>query len=88
MGVMGTPQMGMNMLPPQQFMFTPPPPNADPAFLAAHQQAMLVAKQAYQFAVAQQAMQAAGDEWERGSNVSAFAGPGGMNMGMGMQDMV
>lgn len=56
------------------------PPNADPRFLAAHQHAMMVAKQAYQMAVAQQAMAAANEEWERGSSVSAF---GGMGMGMG-----
>ncbi|KAH8094697.1 hypothetical protein BXZ70DRAFT_354120 [Cristinia sonorae] len=70
-------------------MFPPPPPNADPAFLVAHQQAMMVAKQAYQMAVAQQAMAQANEEWERGSNAtSAFGGGasvyGGMNMGMGM----
>ena len=83
MGGMSTPPtMGMNMMPPQQFMITPPPPSADPTFLAAHQQAMLIAKQAYQYAVAQQAMQAAGDEWERGSSVSGFNPGGGMGMGM------
>lgn len=85
MGGMATPQTpGMNMMPPQPFMFTPPPPNADAAFIAAHQQAMLIAKQAYQYAVAQQAMQAAGDEWERGSTASAFTPSSGMGLGMGM----
>ncbi|KAI0082132.1 hypothetical protein K474DRAFT_1703150 [Panus rudis PR-1116 ss-1] len=65
-------------------MFPTPPPNADPAFLAAHQHAMMVAKQAYQFAVAQQAMAQANEEWERGSNAtSVYGGPGFPNMGMG-----
>ncbi|GJE89642.1 hypothetical protein PsYK624_057460 [Phanerochaete sordida] len=63
------------------------PPNADPRFLAAHQHAMMVAKQAYQMAVAQQAMAAANEEWERGSSVSAFGGGMNMNMGMGMGGM-
>lgn len=66
------------MMGPSPFMM--PPPNADPRFLAAHQHAMMVAKQAYQMAVAQQALAAANEEWERGSSVSAF---GGMGMGMG-----
>ncbi len=70
------------MLNPQQFMY--PPGNTDPRFLAAHQQAMMVAKQAYQMAVAQQAMAAANEEWERGSNTSAF---GNMGLGMGMGGM-
>ncbi|PSS31008.1 hypothetical protein PHLCEN_2v2454 [Hermanssonia centrifuga] len=70
------------MLNPQQFMF--PQGNTDPRFLAAHQQAMMVAKQAYQMAVAQQAMAAANEEWERGSNTSAF---GNMGLGMGMGGM-
>lgn len=54
------------MLSPAQFMVPPP---ADPSFYAAHQQAMMFAKQAYQMAVAQQAMAAAAEEWERGSTV-------------------
>ncbi|EJC98789.1 uncharacterized protein FOMMEDRAFT_129141 [Fomitiporia mediterranea MF3/22] len=89
MGPMGTmPGMpGMNMgmgLNPSQFMVPTPPPGADTAFLAAHQHAMRIAKQAYQYAVAQQAMAAAADEWERGSSVSAFTAPGaGMGTGMG-----
>jgi hypothetical protein len=49
----------------------------DPGFLAAHQQAMMIAKQAYQYAVAQQAMAAAADEWERGSAISGFTTTGG-----------
>ncbi|KAF9069306.1 hypothetical protein BDP27DRAFT_1363435 [Rhodocollybia butyracea] len=60
------PQMPGQMLSPSQFMVPPP---ADPAFFAAHQQAMMFAKQAYQMAVAQQAMAAAADEWERGSTI-------------------
>lgn len=87
--------------PASPFGMVPQPPiNADPAFLAAHQQAMLIAKQTYQMAVAQQAMAAANDEWERGSNVTGFTRAGGgapssiygtpsvygmnMNMPMGM----
>lgn len=53
-------------------------------FLAAHQQAMLIAKQTYQMAVAQQALAAAGDEWERSSNAGGFGGGsqfGGSQMG-------
>ena len=47
---------------PSPFSMMPQPPvNADPAFLIAHQQAMLIAKQTYQMAVAQQAMAAAND---------------------------
>lgn len=80
----GAPGMGMG-LNPAQFMIPPAQAGADPAFLVAHQQAMHIAKQAYQYAVAQQAMAAAADEWERGSSVSAFTAPGGgVGMGMGM----
>lgn len=79
----GTPGMGMGMgMPQQQFLNPMAMQGADPVFLAAHQQAMLIAKQAYQVAVAQQAMAAAADEWERGSSVSAFASPSGLGMGM------
>lgn len=46
----------------------------DPNYMNAHQQAILFAKQAYQLAVAQQAMDAAGEEWERASNVNGPAG--------------
>lgn len=67
--------------------------NNDPNYMA-HQQAMLFAKQAYQLSVAQQAMEAAGDEWERASNVngpaggsvsgaSMLGGAGGLGGGMG-----
>jgi hypothetical protein len=63
----------------------------DPRVFAVHQQAMMIAKQTYQLAVAQQAMQDAADEWERGSAVSGWTGgrssastPNILNMGMGM----
>lgn len=79
-----------------QFMM--PPSAADPNFLMAHQQAMMYAKQAYQMAVARQALAAAGEEWERGSNASfgsslgmggmlpqpGFGGGGPAGFGMGM----
>ena len=83
-----------------QYMLPQAPP--DPTVIAAHQQAMMIAKQAYQMAVAQQAAAAAGDEWERGSAAGGFAGrsmfgggmpntpmpPYGMGMGgMGMGGM-
>lgn len=58
-----------NMLSPSQFMIPPP---SDPNLMAAHQQAMMVAKQAYQMAVAQHAMAAAAEEWERGSALGGF----------------
>ena len=63
----------------------------DPRVFAVHQQAMMIAKQTYQYAVAQQAMRDAGEEWERGSAVSGWTGgrssvstPNMLNMGMGM----
>jgi len=63
----------------------------DPRAFALHQQAMMIAKQTYQLAVAQQAMRDAGDEWERGSAVSGWTGgrssastPNMLNMGMGL----
>ncbi|KAG9019397.1 hypothetical protein FRB90_002907 [Tulasnella sp. 427] len=46
----------------------------DPNYMNAHQQALFYAKQAYQLTVAQQAMEAAGEEWERASNVNGPAG--------------
>lgn len=90
-------QPNPQMLSPAQFM----PQAPDPNFMAAHQQAMMYAKQAYQMAVAQQAMAAAGDEWERGSTVGGFGGGSvyggaspsvmgsayGMGMGMGGMGM-
>ena len=66
--MMGNPWMAQSNPMLQQFM-PPPVQSTDPQLLAAHQHAMMAAKQAYQFAVAQQAMQAAGDEWERGSTL-------------------
>lgn len=63
---------GGNMVHPPSPYLMPPP--ADPNFLAAHQHAMMYAKQAYQMAVAQQAMAAAGDEWERGSSIAGYGG--------------
>ena len=66
MGMMGM-GMGMGM----------DPSAMNPMMIAAHQQAMMIAKQTYQLAVAQQAMQDAADEWERGSSVSGWGGGGG-----------
>ncbi len=65
--------------------------NMDPALVHAHYQAMLFAKQAYQLTVAQQAMEAAGEEWERSSNmggpsgsvISGFGGSGSLLNGLG-----
>lgn len=67
-------QRTSQMLSPQQYMVPPPP---DPNLVAAHQQAMMYAKQAYQMAVAQQAMAAAADEWDRNSVIggSVYGGP-------------
>lgn len=62
---------GGNMVPPSPYLMPPP---ADPNFLAAHQHAMMYAKQAYQMAVARQAMAAAGDEWERSSSIGGYGG--------------
>ncbi|KAG6906381.1 hypothetical protein DXG01_014196 [Tephrocybe rancida] len=70
MGAWNMPNMPNPMMSPNMMS---PAMGADPGYIAAHQQAMLFAKQAYQMAVAQQAMAAAGDEWERGS---AYGGPG------------
>lgn len=64
------------MLTSPQLLGAPGMDPNNPAFAQAHQQAMLIAKQAYQFAVAQQAMKEAGDEWERGSSVSGWGGGG------------
>jgi len=85
--MMPSPQMFNPMMPngfgmPPGFSLPPVPqmPNMmmgmDPAVMAAHQQAMLMAKQAYQMAVAQQAIAAAGEEWERSSNVGGYSGTG------------
>lgn len=63
----------------------------DPRVLAVHHHAMMIAKQTYQFAVAQQAMRDAGEEWERGSSISGWNGgrssvgaPSMLGVGMGM----
>ncbi|KAG6334651.1 hypothetical protein ID866_4433 [Astraeus odoratus] len=61
---MGT---GMSSVVPPQF-------SSDPVYLAAHQRAMMFAKQAYQMAVAQHAIAMAGEEWERNSNVGFSSG--------------
>lgn len=87
-------QAAPQMLSPSQFMLPPP---ADPNYFVAHQQAMMIAKQAYQMAVAQQAMAAAAEEWERGSSIGGYGGgsvyggstaatlnPVAYGMGMGM----
>ena len=76
MGGMGMPNFGLPM--PQMPQIPPIPPMngaMGQGMMMAHQQAMLMAKQAYQFAVAQQAMQAAGDEWERASHVGGYSSP-------------
>ncbi|KAG7451748.1 uncharacterized protein BT62DRAFT_915593 [Guyanagaster necrorhizus] len=87
----GWPQMAMGMgnpgmLSPAQFMGPTPPPG-DPAFFAAHQQAMMYAKQTYQMAVAQQAMAAAGDEWERTSAIGFNSGGSMYGGGRGVPSM-
>lgn len=64
--IMGNPWMAQSNPMLQQFT---PPQNTGTQLLAAHHHAMMAAKQAYQLAVAQQAMQAAGEEWERGSTL-------------------
>ena len=63
----------------------------DPRAFAVHQQAMMIAKQTYQLAIAQQAMRDAGDEWERGSanggwssGRSSVGTPSMLGMGMNM----
>ena len=62
---------GSMVRPPSSYLMPSP---ADPNFLAAHQHAMMYAKQAYQMAVARQAMAAAGDDWERGSSIGGYGG--------------
>lgn len=82
--------MSAGMGPMMASQFSP-----DQSFFVAHQRAMMIAKQAYQMAVAQHAMALAGDEWERGSNIgggsvygggggSVYSGMGGGGGGMGM----
>ncbi len=67
-------QRASQLVSPHQFMVPQP---ADAGLIVAHQQAMMFAKQAYQMAVAQQAMAAAADEWERNSAMggSVYGGP-------------
>ena len=85
-----TPQGMMNPMFPMAGM-----QNTDPTLLAAHQQAMLAAKQAFQMTFAQQALAAANEEWERGSTATSayggFNGMGGMfpggQPGFGMNGM-
>lgn len=73
MGGFGMPSYGMPM--PQMPHMPAMGGVMDPGMMMAHQQAMFMAKQAYQYAVAQQAMQAAGDEWERASHAGAYSSP-------------
>jgi hypothetical protein len=49
-------------------------PLTDQFFFAAHQQAMLIAKQAYWMALAQQELAAVAEEWARGSSVGFCGG--------------
>ncbi|KAB5593184.1 hypothetical protein CTheo_3347 [Ceratobasidium theobromae] len=73
---------------PMGFMPPPPPPGASEAYLAAHQQAMMIAKQTYLSAVAQQAMAAATEQWERSSNMGGSVyGGSQMSVNMGMMGM-
>lgn len=85
--------MGMSMPAPGSYgMNHPPPlPNTDAGFLVAHQQAMAIAKQTFQYAVAQQALAAANDEWERSSTMTGYGGPSPApqwGYGMGMRQSV
>jgi len=76
MGGFGMPNYGMQMPQMPQMPHMPAMGGVmDPGMMMAHQQAMMMAKQAYQLAVAQQAMQAAGDEWERASHVGGYSSP-------------
>ncbi|KAH9959005.1 hypothetical protein BC827DRAFT_1269211 [Russula dissimulans] len=75
------PAAGMNMGPGM----------VDPRALLAHQQAMMIAKQTYQLAIAQQAMRDAAEEWERGSAIGGWSSgrssvgtPSMLGMGMGL----
>ena len=63
---------------PSSFSMMPQPPvNADPAFLVAHQQAMVIAEQTYPMTVSQQVMAAANDDWGRGSSIAGLTRRGG-----------
>ncbi|CAE7228028.1 unnamed protein product [Rhizoctonia solani] len=75
---------------PMGFMPPPPPLGASEAYLQAHHQAMMIAKQTYLSAVAQQAMAAATEQWERSSNMGGSVYGGSqmsMNMMMPMMSM-
>jgi len=77
---------GMGMQSPT-FGFPSPLASTDPAFIAAHQKAMAIAKQTFQLAVAQQALAVANEEWERNSTLTGYApstsaSPWGYGMGM------
>jgi hypothetical protein len=75
-GGFGMPNFGMPMPQMPQMPHVPAMGGVmDPGMMMAHQQAMFMAKQAYQLAVAQQAIQAAGDEWERASHVGGYSNP-------------
>ncbi|KAL5640149.1 hypothetical protein ACGC1H_007434 [Rhizoctonia solani] len=83
------PQMTGPQPMPMGFMPPPPPPGASEAYLQAHYQAMMIAKQTYLSAVAQQAMAAATEQWERSSNMgSSVYGGSQMSMNMGMMPMM
>ncbi|GJJ13261.1 hypothetical protein Clacol_007512 [Clathrus columnatus] len=82
MFAMGGNMGGMTIGPQMQMSFPNPMPNSDPAFLAAHQQAMAIAKQTFQYTVAQQALAAANEEWERGSTMTGYMPVSYMNMNM------
>ncbi|KAG8760110.1 hypothetical protein FRC11_000963 [Ceratobasidium sp. 423] len=82
------PQMTGQPMPPMGFMPPPPPPGAPEAYLQAHQQAMMIAKQTYLSAVAQQAMAAATEQWERSSNMGGSVyGGSQVSVNMGMAGM-
>ena len=93
MGPMANSPMAWNSQPatPGGMMNTPMfpmmTPGADPMLLAAHQQAMMVAKQAFQMAYAQQALAAANEEWERGGTAASVYGGGAIGGMGGMPSM-
>ncbi|QRV80435.1 hypothetical protein RhiJN_08450 [Ceratobasidium sp. AG-Ba] len=66
------------------FIPPPPPPGASDAYLMAHQQAVMMAKQAYLSAVAQQAVAMATEQWERSSNAGGSVYGGSQMSGMSM----
>jgi hypothetical protein len=67
------------------------PGMVDPWALLAHQQSMMITKQTYRLAIAQQAMRDATEEWERGSVIGGWSSgrssvdtPSILGMGMGL----